>query len=175
MHDQDEFYEARTHFSELLDQVAKGKTILITRPGKPAAILGPPPSAEKDVKQVVREMLEYRDRQKRTLGGISIRELIEEGRHMVARLFLPFPRLLGHQLPAGNHARRQPQHQHPLQSHCGPLPSRSEPHQGVSVSSRIVALELADRGRCPGPAPAASSPAAPAKVKSSVANASRTK
>lgn len=74
------FYEARTHFSALLDQVAKGKTILITRRGKPAAVLGPPPPAEKDVKQVVKEMLEYRDRQKRTLGGISIRELIEEGR-----------------------------------------------------------------------------------------------
>lgn len=75
------FYEARTHFSELLDQVAKGKTILITRRGKPAAVLAPPPTtAERDVKQVVEEMLEYRDRQKRTLGGIRVRELIEEGR-----------------------------------------------------------------------------------------------
>ena len=74
------FYEARTHFSELLNQVAKGKTILITRRGKPAAVLGPPPAAEKDVKQVVKEMLEYRDRKKQTLGGLSIRELIEEGR-----------------------------------------------------------------------------------------------
>ena len=75
------FYEARTHFSELLDQVAKGKKILITRRGKPAALLTPPPKEKtKDVKQVVKEMLEYRDRQKRTLGGISVRELIEEGR-----------------------------------------------------------------------------------------------
>jgi antitoxin (DNA-binding transcriptional repressor) of toxin-antitoxin stability system len=75
------FYEARTHFSELLDQVAKGRTILITRRGKPAAVLGPPPAtAEKDVKQVVKEMLEYRDRQGRTLGDLSVRELIEEGR-----------------------------------------------------------------------------------------------
>ncbi len=75
------FDEARTHFSELLDQVAKGKTVLITRRGKPAAVLGPPPATtEKDVKQVVRERVEYRDRQKRTLGGIRVRELIEEGR-----------------------------------------------------------------------------------------------
>lgn len=75
------FYEARTHFSQLLDQVAKGKKVLITRRGKPAAVLGPPPTGiEKDVKQVVKEMLEYRDRQKRTLGGIAVRELIEEGR-----------------------------------------------------------------------------------------------
>lgn len=75
------FDEVRTHFSELLDQVSKGKTILITRREKPAAVLSPPPAAaEKDVTQVVKEMLEYRGVQKRTLGGISVRELIEEGR-----------------------------------------------------------------------------------------------
>jgi prevent-host-death family protein len=75
------FYEARTRLSELLDQVAKGKKILVTRRGKPAALLLPPPKeAKKDVRQVVKEMLEYQDRQKRTLGGISVRELIEEGR-----------------------------------------------------------------------------------------------
>jgi antitoxin (DNA-binding transcriptional repressor) of toxin-antitoxin stability system len=75
------FYEARTHLSELLDQVAKGKKVLITRRGKPAALLSPPPvEAGKDVRQVVKEMLLYRDRQKRTRGGLSVRELIEEGR-----------------------------------------------------------------------------------------------
>lgn len=74
------FYEARTHFSELLDRVAKGKTILITRRGKPAAVLGPPPTmATKDVKQVAEEMLHYRDQQKRTLGTLSVRELREMG------------------------------------------------------------------------------------------------
>jgi prevent-host-death family protein len=76
------FYEARTHFSELLDQVAKGKKVLITRRGKPAALLGPPPrEAQRDVRQVVKEMLEFRDRDGPTLGGkVTIRELIEEGR-----------------------------------------------------------------------------------------------
>jgi prevent-host-death family protein len=75
------FYEARTHFSELLDQVAKGKKILITRRGKPAALLSPPPAeASKDVRRVVKEMLETRDREGPTLGGIRVRELIEEGR-----------------------------------------------------------------------------------------------
>jgi prevent-host-death family protein len=76
------FYDARTHFSELLDQVAKGKHVLITRRGKPAALLSPPPKDEpKDVKQVVREMLELRDREGPTLGGkVTIRELIQEGR-----------------------------------------------------------------------------------------------
>jgi len=37
------YYEARTHFSELLDQVALGKRIVITRHGRPAALLSPPP------------------------------------------------------------------------------------------------------------------------------------
>jgi prevent-host-death family protein len=74
-------FEAKTHLPKLLERVLRGETILITRHGKPAAMLVPaPPEVEKDVKQVVKEMLEYRDRQKRSLGGISARELIEEGR-----------------------------------------------------------------------------------------------
>ena len=72
------FYEARTHLSELLDQVAKGKRILVTRRGKPAAVIGPPP---KDERQVVQQMLAWRDRKGPTLGGqVTIRELIEDGR-----------------------------------------------------------------------------------------------
>jgi prevent-host-death family protein len=74
------YYEARTHFSELLDQVARGKRILITRHGRPAALLTPPPSeARQDVKQVVAEMKALRRGNK--LGkGLSIRDLIDEGR-----------------------------------------------------------------------------------------------
>ena len=74
-------YEAKTHLPALLERVAQGETIAITKHGKPVALLvPPPPQGTKDVKQVVKEMLEYRDRQNRTLGGISIRELVEEGR-----------------------------------------------------------------------------------------------
>ena len=76
------FYEARTHLSELLDQVAKGKKVLITRRGKPAALLGPPPKEDhRDVRQVVEEMLTFRDSEGPTLGGqATIRQLIDEGR-----------------------------------------------------------------------------------------------
>jgi antitoxin (DNA-binding transcriptional repressor) of toxin-antitoxin stability system len=76
------FYEARTHLSELLDEVAKGKKVLITRRGKPAAVIGPPPKEEQqDVRQVVNEMLAFRDHEGPTLGSkATIRELIEEGR-----------------------------------------------------------------------------------------------
>jgi prevent-host-death family protein len=74
------YYEARTHFSELLDQVARGKRILITRRGRPAALLSPPPVEEqKDIQQVIAEMRALR--RGNTLGkGVSIRDLIEEGR-----------------------------------------------------------------------------------------------
>jgi prevent-host-death family protein len=75
------FYEARTHLSELLDQVARGKRVLITRRGKPAALLSPPPAeALKDVKQVIEEFKAYSKRQGRTLGGLRIRDMIDEGR-----------------------------------------------------------------------------------------------
>jgi prevent-host-death family protein len=74
------YYEARTHFSALLDQVARGKKILITRRGRPAALLTPPPEeARKDVRQVIGEMKALR--RGNTLGqSVSIRDLIEEGR-----------------------------------------------------------------------------------------------
>ena len=74
------YYEARTHFSELLDQVAQGKRILITRHGLPAALLTPPPDeTAKDVKAVIAEIKALR--RGNTLGkGVTIRDLIEEGR-----------------------------------------------------------------------------------------------
>ena len=76
------FYEARTRLSEVLDDVAKGKKVLITRHGKPAALIGPPPKkVQRNVRQIVQEMLGFRDREGPTLGGkVTIRELIEEGR-----------------------------------------------------------------------------------------------
>jgi prevent-host-death family protein len=74
------YYEARTHFSELLDQVALGKRILITRHGRPAALLSPPPAEQaRDVKDVIGEMKALR--RGNTLGkGVTIRDLIEAGR-----------------------------------------------------------------------------------------------
>jgi antitoxin (DNA-binding transcriptional repressor) of toxin-antitoxin stability system len=76
------FYEARTRLSELLDHVAKGRKVLITRRGKPAALISPPPTKNRrDVHQLVQEMLALRDREGPTLGGqVTIRELIDEGR-----------------------------------------------------------------------------------------------
>jgi len=73
-------YEAKTHLSELLDRVARGEEIRITRNGRPVARLVPdaasPPS---DVRAVIAEIKEFR--KGRTLGDdLTIRDLIEEGR-----------------------------------------------------------------------------------------------
>ena len=74
-------FEAKTHLPALLERVAKGERITITKHGKPVAQLVPvEPETKTDVKQVVKDMFAYRDQQKVTLGGITIRQLIEEGR-----------------------------------------------------------------------------------------------
>lgn len=75
-------YQAKTHLPELLARVGHGEKILITKRGIPVALLTQPPQPiAQDVRQVVEDMLAYRDRQKRTTGKLSSREMIEEGRH----------------------------------------------------------------------------------------------
>lgn len=72
-------YEAKTHLSQLLEDVARGETITITKHGVPVAILAPPSRRAADVGSVIDSWLAYRDsRPVRT--GPSIREMIEEGR-----------------------------------------------------------------------------------------------
>jgi antitoxin (DNA-binding transcriptional repressor) of toxin-antitoxin stability system len=74
-------YEAKTHLPELLERVEHGEKILITRRGTPVALLTqPPPKVVRDGRQVVEDMLAYRNRQKRTTGALSIRQMIEHGR-----------------------------------------------------------------------------------------------
>ena len=72
-------YEAKTHLPALLDRVAQGEQITITRHGVPVAILVPPRGVGRtDVRQAIRDILEFR-RQCR-LRGLSVREMREEGR-----------------------------------------------------------------------------------------------
>jgi prevent-host-death family protein len=75
-------YEAKTHLPQLLDRVASGETITITRHGRPVAKLVPAAAekAKRDVRQVVEDFIAYSRKQGRTLGGMSVREMIEEGR-----------------------------------------------------------------------------------------------
>lgn len=74
-------YEAKTHLPELLERVAQGEKILITRRGVPVAFLSPPPQHnEQDVRRIIAEFKAYSKRRKRTLGGLTMRQMIEEGR-----------------------------------------------------------------------------------------------
>src|SRR5436190_12006573 len=75
-------YEAKTHLPKLLGRVARGERILITRHGRPLAMLTPVENKERpNVGQIVEDMLECRDREGPTLGpDLTIRDLIEEGR-----------------------------------------------------------------------------------------------
>jgi prevent-host-death family protein len=72
-------YEAKTHLPALLDRVAKGEQITITRYGIPVAVLAPPPGTQKrDISKVIQDMIEARKGVR--LNGLSIREMIDEGR-----------------------------------------------------------------------------------------------
>lgn len=71
-------YEAKTHLPRLLDDVANGESITITKHGVPVARLVPPEVQQRDVREVIAEMLEFQ--KEHTLGDITIRELIDEGR-----------------------------------------------------------------------------------------------
>jgi prevent-host-death family protein len=75
-------YEAKTHLPQLLDRVERGETITITRHGKPVAKLvsASAQKAPREVHQVIEEFIAYSRKQGRTLGEMSMREMIEEGR-----------------------------------------------------------------------------------------------
>ncbi len=72
-------YEAKTHLPRLLDEVAHGETITITKHGVPVAMLVPLPAAQRpDPGAVIAAIRELRKGM--TLGDLSIRDLIEDGR-----------------------------------------------------------------------------------------------
>lgn len=73
-------YEAKTHLPQLLERVAKGEKITITRHGVPVATLQ---SADRSKKTPVRQTIDQLKafRKGHLLDGISVREMIEEGRH----------------------------------------------------------------------------------------------
>jgi prevent-host-death family protein len=73
-------YDAKTHFSELLERVAAGEQITITRHGAPVARLVPvhPVFSEEARRAAVAAMRELASRNR--LGGLSVKALIAEGR-----------------------------------------------------------------------------------------------
>jgi prevent-host-death family protein len=73
--------EAKTHFSELIERVASGERVTITRHGKPVAQLVPPrDDAAADAKQRRRAVDALLAMPRADLRGLTIRQLIDEGR-----------------------------------------------------------------------------------------------
>jgi prevent-host-death family protein len=76
-------YEAKTHLPKLLAQVAMGEAITITKHGVPVALLTPVPSQEtsRHKQELASVIADLRALKRETsLSGLSVRELIEEGR-----------------------------------------------------------------------------------------------
>ena len=74
-------FEAKTQFSELLADVANGETVVVTKHGVPVARLVPIRHDFAAAAAAIDEWERYRDEHNVTLrDGITIRELIEEGR-----------------------------------------------------------------------------------------------
>ncbi|MDD5329320.1 MAG: type II toxin-antitoxin system prevent-host-death family antitoxin [Sulfuricella sp.] len=71
-------YEAKTHLPSLLERVQQGERVTITRHGIPVAMLVPATSVVKrDIRAVIGELKGFA---RGYSSGMSIREMIEEGR-----------------------------------------------------------------------------------------------
>jgi prevent-host-death family protein len=71
--------KAQAHLSRLLDRVSKGESVTITRYGRPVAMLVPVSrESTRDPQEVIRELIEFR--KGHSLGGLSIRDMVAEGR-----------------------------------------------------------------------------------------------
>ena len=73
-------FEAKNKLGQLLDMVEQGEEVLITRHGRPVARLVPPQHAfnRSEAREAARQIREM-SRGVR-LGGIKIKELVDEGR-----------------------------------------------------------------------------------------------
>ncbi len=72
-------YEAKTHLSRLLERVAEGEWITITKHGQPVAVLKPVSDREqRALPEVIADLRRFR--RGHTLEGDSVREMIDEGR-----------------------------------------------------------------------------------------------
>jgi prevent-host-death family protein len=72
-------FEAKTHFSALLDKVEKGEHVIITKHGHPVAKLVPTSGSDREQsKQAIERIKAFS--QKHTLGKIDWKALRDEGR-----------------------------------------------------------------------------------------------
>jgi prevent-host-death family protein len=74
-------FEAKTHFSQIIQEVEGGADFIITKRGKPVAKIIPfQPEQEMTREEVLEKFREFRKLYRGKPGDDNIRELIEEGR-----------------------------------------------------------------------------------------------
>jgi prevent-host-death family protein len=71
-------FEAKQKLSELVERAGRGEAIGITKRGKLAAVIGPAPGQDQ-LEEILDGMERIRKRAK-PLRGVTIKDLIEEGR-----------------------------------------------------------------------------------------------
>ncbi|MCL2025412.1 MAG: type II toxin-antitoxin system prevent-host-death family antitoxin [Leptospirales bacterium] len=74
-------FEAKTHFSKIIEEVERGADYVITKRGKPVAKLIPfQQQPEMTRREALEKIKEVRKRYHGKSGDFNIREAIEEGR-----------------------------------------------------------------------------------------------
>ena len=74
-------FEAKTHFSQIIEKAEKGEDFIITRRGKPVAKIIPfRQEPEMTRKEAMEQLAEMRKLYRGEPGSFNIREAIEEGR-----------------------------------------------------------------------------------------------
>jgi len=74
-------FEAKTHFSQILDKAERGEDFVITKRGKPVAKIIPfEQKKEMTYKEAVDQLIEFRKLYRGEPGSFNIREAIEDGR-----------------------------------------------------------------------------------------------
>jgi prevent-host-death family protein len=73
-------FEAKQKLSELVERATRGERIVITRRGKLTAEIVPVREDEVDIKEVFASMERIRRRAKPLPRGVTVKDLIEEGR-----------------------------------------------------------------------------------------------
>ena len=72
--------EAVTRFGAVLQEVEKGETVILTRDGQPVARVSPMGEERPGVADALETLRRYHREHRTALDGMSIRELIDEGR-----------------------------------------------------------------------------------------------
>ncbi len=73
-------YEAKTHLSRILDEVEQGESFTISKHGRPVAVLLPAGRSTSSLSPGEAIARLHHNRKGRTLGEVTIRELIDDGR-----------------------------------------------------------------------------------------------